>query len=317
MKKLDENFRLRVLSVLIAIILWIFVLNVQTSDIKGQITGVPVNVINTDSLIEQGLVLAEIPSITTTVKVKGDKEIIRSLEKKDIEAVADLKGYNKPGRVSIPLRLNVLGKQGVKVLESNPKKIELNIEKLVSIEKRVEVVFKGKQEDDNRFVVKGIKPNFITISGPESLVNSIESVKVFIDIPNKEKDFSIFKNYRIFNKAGLDITDKKGLIKYNQGIQVEVACLKSKEVSVIPKLIGQVREGYYISQITVEPSRINIIGLPERIKTINEVTTKQIDISGINESLTREVEIDIPENVSIEVENKVKVNIQVEKNKTR
>ena len=313
MKRLGENLRLRTLSLLIAIILWVYVMNIQNPEIRREFNDIHVNIINRD----YGMVLTDQQDITTTVKVKGKQEFVKKLSVSDIEVIADLKEFNKDGSFSIPLKVNVSGVQGMEIIEAEPNKIDINIERLVQIQKMVDVEFTGESKSDAKYNVKSVRPNVVTISGPQSLLQSIGTVKVFIDVTNQEKDISLVKKYRVFNKKNQDITDNQVLIKDNQSIQVDVDYSKSKEVPISPVLSGEIAKGYYISQLSVKPDKIKVYGQPEKILNVNKINTGMLSILGLNKSVVRNAVLVIPSDLKAEFQNPVEVNIGVGKEVTK
>lgn len=313
MKKSGENLKLRLISVFIAVILWLYIMNIQNPEIKREIQRVPVNIINLNCLEDYGLALDSKENFFINVKVRGKKDIVRKLSQSDVEVTADFKGFNNTGTANIPLKFNVLGVEGVQILEGKPNKIRVNIEKFIQIQKMVDVAIQGEKKSDAQYEVKSIRPNVVTVSGPQSLVDSIDSVKVFIDVTNKEKDISLVKKYRVFNKNNTDITDNKELVSDNQSIQVDIDYLKVKEVPVVPKLIGSPAKGYYVSAVNASPDKVVITAQPDRIDDISEIQTKKLDIGGLNSKVTKQLMLAVPSNIKINSDQNVQVTVDIQK----
>ncbi len=317
MKMLGDNLKLRLLSLFVAVILWIYVINVQNPEIKREFEYVPVNIINADTLAGSGLVMAGDQSFTTTVKVEGKQEVVNRLTRNDIEAVVDLKDYNTAGKFSIPIKFSIPGVQGVEVSEGKPHKIELRIEKLIQAQKAVVVEIKGNIKEYSKYQVKSVRPNTVSISGPQSLVESIGSVKVPVDVTNHENDISVTKRYRIFNKGNVDITESREFIIDSPSVQVDIDYLKTRDVPVVPKLTGRAARDYYISGTSVKPDKVNIYGHPEKLEGVKNIYSSAIDILGLDKDIVTHVSLVVPTEVNTDFNGKVQVSIFVRKKETR
>lgn len=309
MKRLGEDLKLRLLSLFIAIILWICVINIQNPEVKRDFEDIPVSIVNMD----YGLALVDHQDYSTLVKVKGKQEAVKKLSRGDIEAVADLKDFNKPGRFSVPLRFNISGEQGIEVIDSENNKIEVVLEKHIQAAKMINVEFVGDKKTDARYNVKSIRPNVVTISGPQSLIQSVESVRVLIDVSNLDKDISVIKKYKVINKKGQDITENRSLIKDNQSITVEIDYSKAKEVPINLSLIGQPAKGYFISGKIAEPSKVYIYGQPEKIDAVQQIETRNYNVSGITRSMSKQLGLVLPADIKTDFNGTVRVSIEIEK----
>lgn len=317
MKRLGENFRLRLLSLFVAIILWVYVISVQNPEIKKEIDYVPVKIINSDMLINSGLVLTNYQSNDTTVKIKGNQEITKKLTKDDIEAIADLRGCSKPGKYSIPVQFGLVGVQGVEIVSGEPHKIDLTVEKFSQVQKTVDVELQGEEKSEAKYLVKLVKPNTVTIGGPQSLIQNINAVKVIVDVSNLNKDISTIKKYRVYNKNNMEITDSRGMVRDNQDIQVEIDYLKGKEVPVVPKLTGSAANGYYISKVTANPAQIHVYGETDKVDKINSIDTERVNISGLSKDLVLSKKLVLPGDIKTDFENGIELSITVGKEESK
>ena len=102
---LFENFRLKLLSILIASMLWAYVDMRQVLDhrrmtVKLEVTDLP-----------NGMGLDPTNKMSASVMLVGNKEAIQDLDPEDLSAVASLKGYlANPGEVSVHPRVEDLPK---------------------------------------------------------------------------------------------------------------------------------------------------------------------------------------------------------------
>ncbi|MGE5473315.1 MAG: YbbR-like domain-containing protein [Ignavibacteriales bacterium] len=316
MKKLGNNVRLRVLSVFIAIILWIYVVNIQNPEVKREFDSIPVNVENVDLLSGYGLILSGDRANNISVKLKGNQDAVNKIQRNDIEAFADLKdikGKISAGKISIPVKINLLNSEGIEVIDKNKYKIEIEMDRYSQVQKIVEVVFQGITNKDLKYEAKSIRPNVITISGPQKLVSNIGSVKAIVDITNSEKEMSVIKRFKIYTKRNTDITNNEQLIVDSQNVQVDIDYQKFKEVPIIPNIVGQPSKGYFAAGYKINPEKILISGHSDKVNPINTLNTKKIDITGKKSDLSNSPELIIPQGINLNYSEDIKADIFIKK----
>ena len=72
-KKLTNNLGMRILAVVIAVLIWIIVVNVSDPIIESTYSGIPVEIINADTITKQNKtydVLNDTDSISVTISAK-------------------------------------------------------------------------------------------------------------------------------------------------------------------------------------------------------------------------------------------------------
>jgi YbbR domain-containing protein len=86
----------------------------------------------------------------------------------------------------------------------------------------------------------------------------------------------------------------------------------SKAVKVRADLAGEPAPGFAIAAVQIEPLRVRITGPRREVLRLNEVVTETIDMSGVDETLEREVRpMFSGPHVHSEGENPIKVRIEV------
>jgi YbbR domain-containing protein len=86
----------------------------------------------------------------------------------------------------------------------------------------------------------------------------------------------------------------------------------SKAVKIRVDLAGELAPGFVVAAVEVEPSRVRITGPRREVLRLNEVVTETIDLSGVDETLEREVRpLFAGPHVHAEGENPIKVRVEV------
>ena len=97
---------------------------------------------------------------------------------------------------------------------------------------------------------------------------------------------------------------------FNVNITIEMA----KEVPIVPVVKGKPAKNYIDGVHKVSPNKALITGPPDVIEWIDNVKTQEIDIENANQSVTKTVELNIPEGVRlVETPENVYVDVIIEK----
>ena len=89
-KNIFDNIGLKLLALLIAFLMWFVVMNYEDGVITKTISGIPVEMINGESIIANGNLYNVTDGETVEVIVRGPRSIVENLEANDFVASADL-----------------------------------------------------------------------------------------------------------------------------------------------------------------------------------------------------------------------------------
>ncbi|HYE09023.1 MAG TPA: hypothetical protein VEF53_02460, partial [Patescibacteria group bacterium] len=96
-KFLNKDVTIRILSVMLALLLWFYVITEQNPEITKDIT-IPVRLINTVFIEKSSMVLANDPnSFKVTLKLKGKNNVLDKLNETTVDAIADMEGHRLKG----------------------------------------------------------------------------------------------------------------------------------------------------------------------------------------------------------------------------
>lgn len=150
----------------------------------------------------------------------------------------------------------------------------------------------------------------ITIKGHERLMKNIKTsnIRVFVDVGKAKRGEGIY----YINTDDIKLPHTMSVININPAsLKVKFDESVSQSVKVKPLISGIPEKGFYVSSVVTEPKDVVIHGLRSEARKINELTTEAFDITGLNKTVKRELEIDIAgANVKPEI-NKVKVKVVI------
>lgn len=309
MKFLTSNFPAKILALVCALALWIYV---SASESKiGYFPGeIPIEVKN------KPLELAPLyEESKVKVKISAPFEVWRKLSIDNFKAFIDLSGYEK-GTYEVDVEV-VVNLSSVQILEKDPARIIVRLEEIA--EKEVPALVKFEGEAKTGFVPEKakIEPEKVKVRGAKSILETLSEVTCLIKLSDEEEDFKKTVSPAVFDEKG---RERKGLEFSPPSLLVSVSIVpasESKTVGIFVKTKGRVKTGFYISKISSDPSTVEISGSGSVLKNILYLETKVIDIEGLEKDKTIEAELSLPSGITLGPEKrKVLVSITLSENQT-
>ena len=97
----NNNMRIKVLSVLIAVLIWLLVANINDPVRKEKFTGIPVTIINENALTDLGYAYEVVEGDQVSITVEGKNSIVGNMSATDFQAVADFSKLSEVDAVPI------------------------------------------------------------------------------------------------------------------------------------------------------------------------------------------------------------------------
>jgi YbbR domain-containing protein len=295
-KKNKQQIMLSIFSLFIAFILWLYVMGDKNPIQIRVIENVPVSLVNTENITQANLVLVPNQTFTVNLTVTGRALDVFNAVPSDFKVEADMSGYLKKGDNNIPVEIKETPK-GVSVVNKNGYPyIRVKLDSLIDKSVPVTVNVAGKVKEGFQHIPPILRPTEVIVSGPASYVNSVSSVVGQIDITG---------NYTTVNGSiPVKPVDKDGKVvpyvevdpKY---IDVSISIKPSKEVPIVVKTTGEITGNKAIKSIIPKVTKVVIIGDKEVIDKIRSIETVPYNISNLRYSVTKELLLDIPSNVTI------------------
>lgn len=294
-KNMINKFTLKILSLIIAILIWLLVRNVDDPIIVRTFYEIPVTIENASYLAEN----LEIPLLvdgkdTVKVRIKGARSVVNKLEKEDITAVADMTQIISKDTtpIMVPVEVTCTGISDSDITV-RPRNIQVNIEKQKSVEKTI-AVSTGDTQPDKDYEIGNLKanPEKVTISGPESIIDRIDKVVALVDVTGrKESNIEIKSQLKTYDK-NLDELSAKQLEYLNikeisdNTIRIQAQFWKVKQnVKIKAEYSGEPKHGYEVDSINLVPDTVSVAGTEEALKKLEqegntlEIPGKYIDVT--------------------------------------
>ncbi len=300
---LKSDYFIMLISVLISILIWIYVSYDQNPIHETWVKDVPIVYTNQSADFESGkLVVLEGKKDTVNVKIRGRRSIISTVDASRISCSVNMSEVTKSGSYSIPISFSS-SVYGVELTQKSPYNVDLVVDKTTTDEREITVTTTGSAKDG--FVVGEIisEPKVVKLTGPKSIIHSVESAVVSVDVTLADADIVNLYKIKLYDESGVEITDNR-ISKNIEYCDVTCHIYAKKQLNVTPLLDGEANSlGERITVLGVNPKSITLIGTKEQLEQIAEIYTKNINVAGVTQTATVMAQLDLsalPPGVTVE-----------------
>lgn len=306
----DKEINIRIISVIFAMVLWLYVASEQNPMEYKNLKEVHVQLINLESVAKSGMVIQDEQVYKVDVTLQGKRSILSEVKATDIRVEADLRGFNQKGVNSIPVEVKGVP-TNIELIDFTPKNIKVALEPIISVQVPVGVNATGRPKDGYTSLQPVVTPGEVLVKGPESLVSNIKVQTAALKLDGAEEDVRGILPVKVMDQDGNEIT---GVEISPNIVEVNVPVRRTKEVKVDVAIQGEPAQGYEIVSILQDRQTVVAYGEQNLIDGIESIATKPVNIAGIEQNASYQAELIIPEGVSI-IGNigKINVNVSIEK----
>lgn len=305
--RLKNNTKIKLISLLSALVLWLYVMTVEDPVETRTFSDIPVTITNMSVLEERGLTIYPKEELLADISIRANLSSLRPINRDNIYIYGRLDDP-KEGKNVVYLQANL--PERVNKYDIKPNVITLDLEKVVNEKRSISVDVEGEPKTN----IDNIETNkkTVDVSGPRTLVNKVTSIKATLDASDKYKDFS--------TKLKLVPVDANG--DAVKGVKLDdnfvVATVKFLQEKVVPvKLVfdDSVSNQSNLENYSINPKDITIEGKKEALDNINGINTKPITANDLKSNNSIDVALDIPKDVKIK-NNISSIKLNINKNIT-
>src|SRR5215475_7224496 len=205
---LTYNWPLKIVSLVLAAMLWMAVANEASSEIGLE---VPLEFRNIPPQME----ITGDTTNTVQVRLRGSSNVINEVTPKNVATTIDISSM-KPGDKIVALSpQNVQAPFGTEVIRVNPSTVRFTLERTLT--KTVDIVPTVAGQPANGFEVGQVfvNPNTVEVEGPESLVDMLSAVATTpIRLDRKQSSFE--------QTADLDVLDPQIRLQHPSAVNVKI-----------------------------------------------------------------------------------------------
>ena len=318
-RKITDNIPLKIMSVAVAVVLWLIVVNIDNPIGTNYYTINDVELINKEYVESSDTIgkmcMPEQNQDSVKIAITASKKIRDKIKVTDISAVADLQQAvsldTDPVMVPITVTCSVPGvsSNDIKV---TPQNLSVNLDEKETQEFVVNVS-RGDTKPGKDYEVGSLtaNPEKVRITGPKTLVNKIDKVNATIELDGNTQDFTQDVNLTIIdkNQEALSDSEMNSLrIENNAKVVVTARLWKIRQgVGISASYVGTPADGYEVGSVKTVPDTISVAGSTEGLESLAEnnnvitIPADSIDISGESQDVEKKISLNnlLPDNVKL------------------
>ena len=262
------------LSVLIALCLWIYVVTVVTPEDTQWVYNIPVTFVNEDGLFsDRNLTLTEGRNQTVNLKFRGNRQDLQKLNASNIIVTANLREIEGPGDWQISYNYELpetVSANDISIEDRSRSTVSIVVDKLATKEIEVRAVFEGDVAEG--YMPEGIEleDESLKISGPQDVISTVEYAQVVLERTNVSKTVSDTLSYTYM--------DAEGNVVESEEIQCDVdkvaVMMVVNMVKEVPLTVTYIAGGGATAENVIEeiqPSTVTIKGSAEELEGLNSL----------------------------------------------
>lgn len=305
--RLTRNLGLKIVSFLLAMALWLLVVNIDDPVVRWTFLDVPVAIKNADVITNQGMIyeVLDDTDVVPRVIVYAPRSVGETISKSDIVATADMNTLNSLNILQVEFSVPKVGNK-VSDIRGSTDSVRVSIENKKNIQKVLKTTVIGEAPEG--YVVGNVTTdqNLVRVAGPESVVNRVASANINIDMNSLSEftsDIQTSVPVRLYDEDGNEV-EGSTLTKNPENVMIKIEILSTKDVPLRFEVDGEPAEGYRLNGVvTSDMQTVRIAGRRSAVGNVNEIVipSEAFAISEASEDTTVQVDVCdyLPENVQM------------------
>lgn len=285
MKLTENNRTLKLIALLIAVVLWLYV-GTQEDPLAQHTYEVAIEVENLP--VDKTAVLGQ---DTVQVRVMGRQDRLNALRGSDFKAYVDLSEVSE-GSNQVPVKVELPGEVYFSRIE--PKNVEVLVNEREGSDMDVDVVTSGTLPEGITIEDMSVSPKSVFVTGDADALENVSKVGVEVDLSAIYDDNETEADVVFYDVSG-NALDDSALEALPGTVTLKIKVSKTdieKTVPIQADLVGQLPSGVQIDSIDISPSTVTVSGAPEKLADVNAVATEAIDVSKITQTTQLTVDLD-------------------------
>lgn len=300
MKKiLAADNSLKIISVLIAICIWVYIALIMDPAIEISVRDLPIQFTGQETLNSKNLAVISESATTVSIKIKGSRRKLGNNDMKTIIAKADVSAAGE-GVANIPIEIVVpFENQGIS--SQSLYSVDVTVEPIIEKKFDVEINTIGSLAESYMCGDITADPKQITLKGAKSAVEQIGRVAVTLDYGGADVDIDTMLPVTFYDENGKEIPALDAILTRftSDPDKVSVHCPVVKIHEVPPEAnFGwqELPEGF---EYTINPSVLYIYSQGSAAAKTEKIQTEVISLDKLLENDKVKVNLIIPDGVKI------------------
>ena len=289
------------LSAVVAIGLWFYVITVVNPESEKTYYEIPVVLQNKNILTERGLmVVSEDPKVTLVLR--SDRTILNDLNESNINVLVNMANIEKPGVHYLTYTISYPGNipyNEVAVQSSSTDSIMLKVEN--RIRKTVPVVIDyGDTKVPEGYLadLQNAQLDYtgIEVAGPESVMSQIEQAVIRVSLDGQTSTLIGEYQFALCDKQGEPVNAEKVTVN-TEKVNLMIGVERVKEIALKLDVIYGGGATQQNASVTMDPLQIQVSGSDAMLEDLDELLIGALNLAEITEDKILTFPIVLPEGV--------------------
>ena len=302
MKWIKENdVLLRVVSLLIAVLLWSYVLTEDDPEKEESFT-VPIQINGLTELNSRNLVILEGRDTEVTLDVRASMSNLKRLKEEyqlTLIPTISVSHITQPGKYQ--LAYNIPGKPAeISFSGSNPEVVSLVIDRMITRSIPVELELVGNLASGLVISRQQISPDAVTVTAPASVLDRIACAKVSYNLDSLTDTTQTSVSYTLLDSERKEVTSDYMTVD-TASITLDFTLKQSNSVELVVEFLPAPYLTEDMIDYDIDPKALQLQGSLETMQDLGQINLGNIDLRDVvlNDRFTFERVILLPSGVSI------------------
>lgn len=295
----EHNVWLKVLSVVLAIILWAVVMGVTNPERTRTFDGIKVAIIGEEQLLEQrGLSVIEYDISEISVRLKGpNSDLSASGFEKKITASIDVSKQQAPGEYDLKPDVYT-NRSSIDFVSSNPGTIHVRIDRIATKSVPIKIDVTGTPKEGSRFGTPTSTTETVMVEGPEAELSEVSYAHAVIDGSGIDATVTQECAISLYNEEG-EMIDSPYITSATEKIRVRLPVHEVNNIPLAVTFKDGANEQVNQAKWTIEPESVNVYGNQTIISELKEINIGEINLGNVKTDVPIEMDIVLPEGINL------------------
>ena len=291
------------LSVMLAVGLWMYVITTVSPNSKATISNVEVDFEGESWLLEnRNLMITDGMDTTVDLELSGNRSDLNKLNRSNVTLKVDLTRIYEAGETELsftPGYPSEVSPSAITVDSRNPASIKLTVEKRLTREIPVNVVFTGAVPEGFIADTESFELDYpvVNIKGPASVVELIEQARIEVDMEERTESLSESYRFTLCDKDGNPVEVELVTTDVAE-VHLDVKVQRFQEIPLKLNVVygGGATEGY--TRYEIKPKSIRVSGSEAVLADLTEIVLGTVNFAEMRENTQMTFPINLPEGVT-------------------
>ncbi len=290
---------LAIVSLIAAVALWVAVTETENPTTDQELPfSIPLEPVG----VPDGLAVYSMSPDAVVVTARATDDVLAKLTASNFRATVNMTGIrDTQSTQSVVVEIVGLDEEA-NIVEVSSRATRVVLETKVSKTVPVQVNRLGSLAQGFTIASTTTDPAQVTIVGPATSVDLVKHADADVNLTGVRSNIDLA--YELTPRdAGGAIQPRVTIEPSSAQVSLTIQQLETPQiVPVQVQTQGTVANGYNVVGITPDPWNVLVTGSLETLQSLDSLLTEPIDVSGANETITRSVDLQIPEGVQAERE---------------